>query len=134
MSFMPESSYSGRLPDGVKDDAAAAEPSSLTTSQFRLAVTRDFAADDLYARAAQRPVALAALIFNTELQKVVLKTKGALNYESEITCLIITKASDEQIFSIFPCQRGSFSTSKVPRWRSGSSDGRMNYQRHISNA
>ena len=77
------------LPDGVKDDAGYVAP-QCPTVVGRLTVAKEFCADDIYGRAAQKAWALASMIFNTELQPKFVRTKCAINYESEITmCLII---------------------------------------------
>eukprot|EP00959_Pyramimonas_sp_CCMP1952_P144537 3025397-Pyramimonas_sp.AAC.1 len=96
------------LPEGIVDDTPVQTAATLETAQVRLTVARDYAADDLFTRAAQRPASLADLIFNAELQKMVLKVKGALNYESELTCLFIMKKSPLEKFMQFPLPRGVF--------------------------
>eukprot|EP00959_Pyramimonas_sp_CCMP1952_P101523 2123933-Pyramimonas_sp.AAC.1 len=78
------------LPQGVKDDDEYQAPRSPTTV-MRLTCAKKFADDDVFGRASQKPASLPSIVFNAELCKHIVRTKGALNYESEIAMLLITK-------------------------------------------
>ena len=79
-------------PPGVRDDLEYTPPKSPTTV-MRLTCSKTFADDDAHGRAPQKPACLPSIAFNAELTQHSVRTKGATNYESEITMLLIIKTA-----------------------------------------
>ncbi|CAK0877316.1 unnamed protein product [Prorocentrum cordatum] len=86
-----------RLPDGAYNDKPETEPVTTATTALRMACAGVFCADDIFARAAQEPATLPAFFLKAEFAKDVIRTKGAINYDTAITTLLIANAGAEAI-------------------------------------
>ena len=80
------------LPATLHDDDQPA--AKVETFAARLTVAQKYASTELYGRAQQDPVALAALVLPELDRKKIIKVSGAIDYSTEVTCVIVAKVSD----------------------------------------
>ena len=85
-----------QLPSGMKDDApvAPSAPKPAANHAFRITVAKEWADVDLAARAAEKPDSISALTLPENAAKLVIRTKGAMDYDTESTCVITVRAAD----------------------------------------
>ena len=102
----------------MKDDAAfSGTLEALIT--FRITSAKDFAADSVVARAAANPTAIPMLVIGDAAKKVE-RTKTAIDYEGEVTCIVTTRESNRQLFTALILQPGHFVVEQpvamLPQW------------------
>ena len=86
----------------------------------RLTLSREFASQDLTAKATRYPQCLPALLLPPDLLSHVLSTKGAISYCNEATCLIQIALADLAVMSAAQMPLGTFimphRDSSKPQW------------------
>lgn len=71
------------------------------------ASAREFAGDDIYELVAAEPRATPAAILGGALAEKVVRVRGAIAYDAEVTCIVTTLAAhaDESVKHPAPCGR-----------------------------
>ncbi|CAK0885920.1 unnamed protein product, partial [Prorocentrum cordatum] len=107
------------LPTGLKDDEVSTAP-PLATAALRLTIAEAFADDATYATVKEKPVAMATVLFPQVLAAKILKVKGAVNYQTESTAIILVRENDTEAFLKWAAPPGVFlnrqSSKLVPVW------------------
>eukprot|EP00959_Pyramimonas_sp_CCMP1952_P247293 5169270-Pyramimonas_sp.AAC.1 len=74
----------------------------------------------MYGRAQRDPLSLPALVFDSAQCKSILKVKGAIDYSTEVTCVVILKEESRATLMSAVLPAGVFLTEqqskKVPRF------------------
>ena len=109
-----------KLPTQFKDDAPAAPSTGPSdTILCRLTLAKEFCRDSLFREATANPQFLPAMLLR-DLRKMVLQTRGALAYNTEVTCLI--RVSQRNLATLLQAQlpTGAFlskhGTTSIPQW------------------
>ncbi|CAK0793987.1 unnamed protein product [Prorocentrum cordatum] len=108
------------LPGGVKDDQVEDAPTAKPIA-FRITVAREFFTEDwLWAQASSKPVAVGGLIFNAPTAKMLLQTKGAVGYRTEVTAILLVAPDNKNKFLEHAHPEGVFLNQQasplVPVW------------------
>ena len=71
----------------MKDDTAMPTIKGKTCN-LRLTLAREFASEAMFNQAAEEPQTLAAMMFGDTLSSKIIRTRGAIAYAEEVTCII----------------------------------------------
>ena len=116
----PDAPAFQNLPGTFKDDEARdGNSNSPSTVLLRLTVAKQFADPQMVKQAVQKPVMMPALIMPT-LRNHILQTRGAIAYDTEVTCLIRIKEDKVPLFLSAKLPVGAFcnpqKSQKLPTW------------------
>ena len=96
------------LPGEIKDDNPMPTQQAAALCLCRLTLSREFAAQELTARAMRHPQCLPALLLPSDLLSHVISTRGAISYPNEATCLILIAVADLTAMCAAPMPLGAF--------------------------
>ncbi|CAK0873699.1 unnamed protein product [Prorocentrum cordatum] len=107
--------------DVLVDGARGPQP-KVETFAARLTIAQRFAPNETFGHAQQNPLTLPALVLPELDCKRVVKTKRAISYGTEVSCVIIGMASEKVAFFSFVLPPGAFFSEQrsqlVPRFKS----------------
>ncbi|CAK0798710.1 unnamed protein product, partial [Prorocentrum cordatum] len=96
------------------------EGPAVITCQSPTEYEQAFADDATYATVKEKPVAMATVLFPQVLAAKILKVKGAVNYQTESTAIILVRENDTEEFLKWTAPPGVFlnrqSSKLVPVW------------------
>ena len=110
------------LPSGVKDDDENMDEASAVADivMFRLTLAKTFADKKLVVQAEKHPQCVPALMLPVELQRRVIRTRAAVDYKTETTCLVSVRACDLDKFGKALLLTGAFCMQQrrqaTPQW------------------
>ena len=105
---------SGGLPSTMKDDTEEVTGSPIKDIvAYRITIAKEFADEGIVARAEDRPESTPALVLPEALQKLVLRTRGAINYSVVITCVVTVPGNHKEEFNRVQPATGLFVAPQV---------------------
>ena len=108
-------------PSTMKDDSPAAAPTVLDrTLAFMLTLAKEFADADTYAQTADKPESLPSPVLAAPPQSLVIRTRGEVAYDSEVTCIVtINSSADGEFAQRSPAAGGVIAdqtSTDSPKW------------------
>ena len=109
-----------KLPTQFNDDTPAESNDVATdTVLCRLTLAKEFSRDSLFRDAVANPQFLPALLLG-DARKLVLQTRGALAYNTEVTCLVKVSQSNLSALLAVQLPSGAFlsphRSNSIPQW------------------
>ncbi|CAK0879153.1 unnamed protein product, partial [Prorocentrum cordatum] len=109
----------------MTDDSPIA-PEKLTLATFRITVVEEFAAEAIYQQAKNEPHTILAAVLGDSAAEKVLRTRGAISYESEAACVVTVPTCHADAIKQVTPPVGCFvmpqSSKEVPKWFSRRDD------------
>ena len=90
----------GALPSTMKDGTEEVMGAPMKDiAAYRITIAKEFADEGIVARAEDRAESTPALVLPEALQKLVLRTRGAINYSDAITCVVTVRGNHKETFN-----------------------------------
>ncbi|CAK0877162.1 unnamed protein product [Prorocentrum cordatum] len=109
----------------MKDDEPV-PATKLKLVNFRITISAEFADETLFHVASAEPQTTPALVLGDVLAERVLRTRGAIAYDAEVTCIASTTEANAADFRTAVPPRGAFIMQQdapiAPRWLSRRAD------------
>ncbi|CAK0796724.1 unnamed protein product [Prorocentrum cordatum] len=109
----------------MKDDEPV-PATKLKLVNFRITISAEFADETLFHVASAEPQTTPALVLGDVLAERVLRTRGAIAYDAEVTCIVSTTEANAADFRTAVPPRGAFIMQQdapiAPRWLSRRAD------------
>ncbi|CAK0846118.1 unnamed protein product [Prorocentrum cordatum] len=109
----------------MKDDKPV-PANKLKLVNFRITISAEFADETLFHVASAEPQTTPALVLGDVLAERVLRTRGAIAYDAEVTCIVSTTEANAADFRTAVPPRGAFIMQQdapiAPRWLSRRAD------------
>jgi hypothetical protein len=108
------------LPPGMKDDSSTEDTNTAPLAAVRLTIAKQWANQAAYARAKTYPHTAPKIVLPQHLTSKIVQTRGAVPYESEVTCILKVNQANVNDFLQYDAPAGIFltlnGTSSVPQW------------------
>ncbi|CAK0905971.1 unnamed protein product, partial [Prorocentrum cordatum] len=126
ITYLSESAPKCAGPHAAMKDDEPVQATKLKLANFRTTISEEFADETLFHVASAEPQTTPALVLGNVLAERVLRTRGAIAYDAEITCIVSTTEANAAVFWAAAPPRGTFTMQQdapiAQRWLSWRAD------------